>query len=214
MNIKQLSILSAFVFLFFACGDTNHEATEETHEGHDATEETATADVSYNLSTETSNVTWKGSMMGMYAHEGNVKLSEGTLTANAGNITGGSVTIDLSTIEPTDNNYPEDKPKEKLVGHLSSPDFFDIKEFPTATFVITSAEGTTITGDLTIKGKTNSETVTDVTVAEENGNITASGNLKFDRQKYGVSYQVTMKDMVISDEIELSISLSGSAATL
>jgi polyisoprenoid-binding protein YceI len=62
--------------------------------------------------------------------------------------------IDMGTINPTDENYSEDRPKENLVGHLSAPDFFDVANFPTASFVIKETTGSTVSGDLTIRGIT------------------------------------------------------------
>ena len=62
-------------------------------------------------------------------------------------------------------------------------------------------------GNLTIRGITNQETVKDVEVHTV-GDVTAiTGNLTFDRKKYEVSFDVPMKDMVISNDIELSINL-------
>ena len=35
----------------------------------------------------------------------------------------------------------------------------------------------------------------------------ASGTLKFDRQKYGVAYKGSKKDMLVGDEVVMKISL-------
>ncbi|MBK8659129.1 MAG: YceI family protein [Bacteroidetes bacterium] len=59
--------------------------------------------------------------------------------------------------------------KKSLLGHLSSPDFFDIANNPTASFVISSVEGNTAKGTLTIRGKANEETLTNVTLTEADG---------------------------------------------
>ena len=37
------------------------------------------------------------------------------------------------------------------------------------------------------------------------------GKLTFDRQKYGVAWKATMKDMVLQDNIELTVELVGKA---
>ena len=64
----------------------------------------------------------------------------------------------MTTINTTDL---EGKGKTNLDGHLKSDDFFGTEKFPTATLVIKSigeksANVYSVTGDLTIKGKTES----------------------------------------------------------
>ena len=68
------------------------------------------------------------------------------------------------------------------------------------------------TGMLTVRGKTHEEKVTDILITENGDMVTASGNLVFDRQKYGVAWSSGAKDMVLNDNIELSIEMSGKAA--
>ena len=79
---------------------------------------------------------------------------------------------------------------------------------PPASFKITSAEGTTASGDLTIKGITKPGTITDISVEETDGMVMASGNLVFNRQEFSVAYKAA-GDMVLSDDITLAISLTG-----
>lgn len=152
-------------------------------------------------------VGWTGSMVGVYDHTGTINILEGMISMENGTLSGGSFTIDMNSITPLDENYGEDNPKEKLVGHLGSADFFDIAANPTSNFVMTGMdlEAGTISGDLTVKGVTNAETLTDVTLDKETA--TATANLVFNRQTYGVSYASTMKDMVLSDDITLNITL-------
>ena len=187
-----------------SCGGGSGESTD----GQDsvAVESPAVEETTVNVNLETSVVGWKGTMMGMYSHSGTVKLTNGTVTMAGNAISGGSFTVDLSTIAPTDSNYSKDNTKEKLVGHLGSPDFFDVANTPLATFEITgSDESGNVMGNLTVRGKTNPETVTGVMFDEATGTIT--GTLVFNRQNYGVAYKSTMKDMVLSDDIELKITL-------
>jgi len=154
-----------------------------------------------------SSVEWTGAMAGMYEHTGTIGISEGTIVMENGMLSGGSFTIDMASIAPNDENYDEEKTAAKLVGHLSSPDFFDVAANPTATFEITSMdmEANTISVNLTLKGVTNAETLTDVVMDKETG--TATANMVFNRQTYGASYAMSMKDMVISDDIALKITL-------
>jgi polyisoprenoid-binding protein YceI len=79
----------------------------------------------------------------------------GAFTVDGGNTAGSSfaLTIKADTID-TANGKRDD--------HLRSPDFFDVKQFPTIAFKSTSVkpteEGFEVTGDLTIHGVTKSIT--------------------------------------------------------
>ena len=105
----------------------------------------------------------------------------------------------LDTLYKTEEN--------KLVRHLESADFFDVKNYPTASFAITesSPEDNSITGNLTIRGVTNHEIVSEIFFDKELN--TLSGTISFDRQKYGVSFKGSSKDMLISDDVDLKINL-------
>lgn len=187
----------------------NNKTTEQS--GATTAEVTSTG-TPYNINADsTSVVKWKGVMLGVKEHQGTVALKQGSLTINGGALAGGSFTVDLTAIQPTDGNYD---PKsgygpEKLVQHLQSPDFFDVANYPTATFVINTVEGNTAKGILTLRGKSNEETLTDITISEKEGEVTATGKLVFDRKKYGVAFDMPAKDMIISNDIELNVSVSG-----
>ncbi len=163
------------------------------------------------LNLDSSNVTWKGEMLGVFAHEGNVQIKEGTLSVAGDSITAGSFVIDLNTITPTDTNFneAEGKTTEVLIGHLRSDDFFAVDSISTATFTVTSFNGNVAMGKLNVRGVEGDENITDVVVSTANGMTTVTGKLVFDRQKYGVAWASPMKDMVLSDNIEINVSLIG-----
>jgi polyisoprenoid-binding protein YceI len=79
---------------------------------------------------------------------------------------------------------------DKLTKHLKSPDFFSVKEFPTASFKSTSIEkkskGYQVTGDLTLHGKTKEITFPANIVTK--GKFSLSGNVTINRQDFGLSY--------------------------
>lgn len=202
--MKKTTLLLALA-MSSAIAFTSCSSSSETAE---TTEETAViADGSYAINTDASMVTWTGTMLGVKAHEGTVALTDANVDVSNGAITGGTFTIDLASITPTDDAYTEEQTKEKLVGHLSSPDFFNVSEFPTATFAITGSEGDKVMGDLTVRGITNAETVENVVIMEENGATVMTGDIAFDRKKYEVSFDTGAEDMVISDDIEISVKL-------
>ena len=182
-----------------ACNSNSSETKEETEV---ATGE-ALANGDYIVDTTASEVMWKGVLLGVKEHFGTVNVTEGTFTVTDGTVSGGKITVDMSSMVPTDSTYDAENTKEKLVGHLSSPDFFDVANFPTATFEVTGSEGNKVMGNLTVRGKTNPETVENVSITADG----ITGDLTFNRKNYEVKFDLPMKDMVLSDDVKLSISL-------
>ena len=198
--------LIAFTFIITlitsSCGNTETKKQEAPSE----VQEVDSVRKVLNINTSTSSVEWKGVMVGIYSHNGFVSIKEGNLIWQGNSITGGSITIDMETMTQSDSLYKTEE--NKLVAHLESPDFFDVVNFPTATFEITSSEKGTnsVYGNLTVRGITDSEVVEDVIFDVEKKS--ATGTLKFDRQKYGVAYKGSKKDMLVGDEVEMTISLN------
>ena len=206
----------AVSMLFAACGGGAETASTEAPAEAEAPAETeaeapaATMDVT--IDTEASMVGWKGTVAGVKDHTGTLKFTEGTVNMEGDKVAGGSFTVDMASMVATDENYDEEHTSEMLIGHLSSPDFFDVANNPTAMFKITGMEGDDVVGELTLHGKTNPEKVTNVTVSEEGGKKMVSGTMVFNRQNYDVVYGIA-GDMIISDDIELDIKLvAGEAA--
>jgi polyisoprenoid-binding protein YceI len=200
-----LTITAAGTLFLASCGGGH----ERSNESEATTEEAAAVElVTKTVDAAASTVNWVGKMIGIKAHNGTINLQEGSLTMEGDKVVGGSFVVDMSSITPLDENYAPDGSeqgtREMLVGHLSSGDFFAIEENPTASFEITGAnEDGSVSGNLTIRGNTNIETVTDVKVADG----TVSGTLVFDRKKYDVAWDSPMKDAVLSNDIELQIEL-------
>lgn len=213
MTLSAATVIGAF--LLFSCGGPDQSNEQNNNNGKDtATTETSLEDAeikreNFTLNLDSSRVLWSGNMIGLYSHEGWVKLKEGNIEVSNGKISGGTFVVDMTSITPTDENYnvEEGNTKEKLVEHLSSDDFFLVSEYPTATFEITGADinNNQLTGDLTIRGITHEETIENVKFNREEG--TASGDLVFDRSVYDVKFKHPAQEMVLSDDIELHIQL-------
>lgn len=80
---------------------------------------------------------------------------------------------------------------DKLTNHLKSADFFDVRQFPTATFQSTNIEmqedGTAeITGDLTLVGKT--ESITFPAKVSTDGALELEAEFTLDRTQFGMNY--------------------------
>lgn len=196
-------VLVCAVALLASCNNKPKEETTNT------SVDSTSAEATYSLNVDSSSfVVWKGVMLGVKEHVGKVSFKEGSVTTKGGQLAAGTFTVDLSTIAPLDTNFNAKATKEKLIGHLSSADFFDVANFPTASFVVKTVNGNSAVGTLTVRGKSNEETLNNIVITETQGALKASGQLKFDRKKYDVKFDMPMKDMVISNDIELNIELT------
>ena len=132
-------------------------------------------------------------------HEGTFKKLDGTLAVDAADVSKSklSVTIDIASLTADD---------AKLTSHLKSPDFFDAKKNPQAKFASTAIKaGTekdsyTVTGDLTLLGKTNAVTFPAKAVTTA-GTTTVSAQFEIKRSEWGMTYG---KDKV-NDEVQLTL---------
>ena len=203
MKTLKFTLIGLFALSLIACNSSN----EKTKDNSSAkkTVNVKTEKASYQIDTEKSIVHWKGSMIGVYAHEGYLKFKSGKLTLANDKVTEGEFSVDMnSMITSDDDALYKMASREKLIGHLKSADFFDTENFPITTFKITKVNGNEAFGNLTIKGKTSEEKLTDILIQANK----LSGTLTFDRQKYGVSYKNTMNDMILANDIELKIEIT------
>jgi len=101
--------------------------------------------------------------------------------------------------------------------HLRSPDFLDVKKYPTITFrskrIETAGSGTLkMTGDLTIRGVTKEVVLTvegpTPSIKDPMGNIRVGGQAttKIDRKDFGLTWNKTVDGgVVVGDEVEITI---------
>lgn len=155
-----------------------------------------------------SEFTWKGEKVIAGGHVGTIKAKSAELVVEKNMIKSGKFEFDMNSITPTDVSGDN---LAKLSGHLKSPDFFDVANHPTATFVITKVEGAKVTGDLTVRGKTHP-----ITFDVKQEGKTFTGTSTFDRTKFDVMYSAkpeqsafdklekTAKEKVIKNEIVLN----------
>lgn len=216
MKLFRLLMLSFVATALFSCSSGPAGESAETGDATDTAAASAAAKT-YTVDTGSSIVNWEGSKVGG-SHVGTVALDAGTLSIKDGNIEAGEFTINFKAMTCTDEGM-DDETKGQLVGHLQSPDFFDVERYPTAKFVIASVEplegmeGMThaVKGNLTMKEQTKSVTFNANVNATENGVTAESNNFKINRTEWGVTYGSTLvgalKDKAISDEIGLKVRL-------
>ena len=196
-SIKKLTFL--FLISLFSCNGNENNKTS-TDNNFITQNETL-----FEVDTANSSISWVGTMVGIYKHNGLIGIKEGNLSWDGNSFYEGKFTINMKSITQLDTLYKTEE--NKLVRHLESDDFFDVINYPTASFTITESkpENNSITGSLTIRGITNSETVSEIFFDKELS--TVSGTISFDRQKYGVSFKGSSKDMLISDDVDLKVNL-------
>ncbi|MFT3948065.1 MAG: YceI family protein [Agriterribacter sp.] len=154
---KSLLSIGVAAILATSCQQAPDAAKAETTEKQEAAQ--VAGATPYAIDTITSSVGWLGTKP-VGKHNGDFKLSGGSLSVEDGAVKGGSFVININSIK--DHDLTDAESNGKLVGHLKSPDFFDAAKFPTAKFEITSIEalqndsaGThKISGNLTLKDST------------------------------------------------------------
>lgn len=180
----------------------------------------AFASVVMKIDPAASTVGWKGTKKLGSAHNGGVALKEGSITMDAkGQLKSGSFVVDMTTISNEDLKGSPDYQK-KLVGHLSSADFFDVAKYPTASFKITGVkvdpkkkDEVVVSGDFTMIGKTNPISFP-AKIVSDKGMTTGEAVIKINRTKWGLKYgsgnffKELAADKIISDEFELSLKLT------
>jgi polyisoprenoid-binding protein YceI len=155
-----------------------------------------------NVDLTKSEFKWRGDKVVTGGHEGTVALKSAELTLDKDVIKSGTFVIDLNTIVVTD--IKDASRATRLADHLKNDDFFNVPSYPTATLNITKVEGTKVTGDLTVKGKTHP-----VTFEIKRNGKEFTGSLVFNRTQYGVNYasgnifKDLAADKIIKDEIKI-----------
>lgn len=166
-----------------------------------------------------SKVNWTGYKIGG-KHKGHIEISSGELLFMDDALIGGTIEIDMATVSNTD--IESEDMKTKLETHLKSPDFFDVKTHPTATFKIDKvvsygliADNKSrykIIGQLTMKGITK-EVKFEANFFEYDTSYSISARLRLDRSDFNIRYGsgtffADIGDKVIYDEVLLDLSLS------
>jgi polyisoprenoid-binding protein YceI len=159
----------------------------------------------YPIDPSTAKIEWTGVKI-TGKHDGSFTKFAGAIDVPRGNAEAGRVRLVIETASLTTD-------PEKLVGHLKSPDFFDVQRFPTATFESTSiaaragANGAThaVTGNLTLHGQTRSITFP-ATISVGGGRIRAKSEFSIARKQFGLVYP-GMPDDLIKDDVSIRLTI-------
>ena len=216
-TFKNYLFLFALVALVASCKNAPKGEAAATTDAAPVAE--AMAAKTLNVDIAKTLINWTGSKVGG-THTGGLKLSSGSVDVDGDKITGGKFTIDMASMTCTDLDA---EGGAKLVGHLSSPDFFDVAKFPQAMFEITKVTALSgnpdanamVYGNLTMKDITKQIGFKANAKVGPNGVSVSTGDFTIDRTDFGIQYGSSKladiaKDKVISDKIGLKINLSAS----
>lgn len=135
----KLFLLALVAGLFItSCDKAADSGNEGGEDGNTTDTEVKATPDSYSITTEGAEVVWTGSKEGG-AHIGSFGLTGGSVEVTGDLITGGNATLDLTAMTILDEEL-DDESKGKLVGHLSSEDFFNVAAHPNVTVTITGSE--------------------------------------------------------------------------
>ena len=205
-SLATLTLASALV----ACDNNPTEGAaqatvQEPAQGAEpAAVEPSTNSVRYAFSNANSKIAFVGAKV-TGKHDGSFGTFAGTVQVvdNAIERSSVSVEIDAASIAVD---------QEKLTGHLKSPDFFDVAQFPKVRFTSTNivaggADGAThtVTGNLEMHGVT--KTITFPATLRVSGNA-AEGDASFgiNRKDWNIVYP-GMPDDLIKDEVLLTLTI-------
>lgn len=216
--MKKLIYLPIVLALLFTACKTENKQKETKNEVVEANVKTVTTlnGTTHFADVNASQVVWKG-FKPTGSHDGILLLKNGEIEFNEGNLKQAYFEIDMNSIECKDMPA-DDENNQKLVGHLKSADFFNVEEFPSASFKLTSQKTDEkgqllLTGDLTVKEITKS--ISFPASLNEDGQVITlvSAPFNINRTDYGIKYKSKnffkdLKDKFINDEFEVSFDVA------
>ncbi|MBI1317250.1 YceI family protein [bacterium] len=205
MKHVRLFALLSMSWALASCGNGTGNAVDAT----DA-QETAAGGTQTFVVAPGADLKWEGYKSFVeWRHNGVIKIAEGQLSAENGELKSGRFVIDMKSIQPLDME-PTNEKYNDLVGHLMSPDFFLVDSFPTATFEITAIEpasdaaGNThkMSGNLTLRGVTKNISFPVKVHAMEGGMHLTAPEFTIDRTQWGVIYGANDGKMTLTDDLK------------
>ncbi|MDB5218831.1 MAG: Rhodanese-like domain protein [Myxococcaceae bacterium] len=189
---------------------TTGEAVTTTSQSATAAGTASQGTAKYAFDQSTSKVTFVGSKV-TGKHDGGFNTFKGTVDLVDGAPEKSKVDVQIEADSITTDT-------EKLTGHLKSPDFFDTKANPKASFVSTEIKKGgdkgathTVTGNLTIKGITKSVTFpATINVAGDNASVDAE--FAINRRDFSLNYAGMPNDL-IRDDVLIKLAIKAKKAS-
>lgn len=209
-NLFNLLLLTSLVGFFVSCQNAPKGEKVVAEAAKKVVPKMATK--TYKVDGAASKVSWSGSKA-TGTHTGTLNVTSGNVDTKDGKVVGGTFNIDMNSLACTD--LEAGKGKEKLEGHLKSPDFFNVAANPTSTFTITNVNNGNVTGNLTMMGVTKSITFPATIGMSDSGVTVSSNDFTINRTDFGMKYGSAsffdnLKDKAINDKVGLKIQLKAS----
>lgn len=139
---KLLSIfLFSVIVILSSCNSSENEAVEKS-----IPSEVVLSPVNYKVN-DNAFVVWqaKHNEDTKYAYQSKVKISDGSIMVEGGEITKAKFSFDIASL--ADTNLPGN-----LIKHLKGADYFNVTSFPEITFYVSQVENGEAKGTLTVVG--------------------------------------------------------------
>ena len=189
--MKKIILSSAFALATMALFSFNNPTSTKSVE-------------TFTVTTEKSKVDFTGSKKSDY-HTGYFPVKSGSVKVNGGKLVGGTFVVDVAGMKVTDGAG------DKLAGHLSTADFFDVAKFGEATFNINTVKYITkekaiLTGSVTIKGITKKISFNAIIRNADEKGFFAEAFFPIDRTLFGINYGVG----AIDKQVQLAVHIYAS----
>jgi polyisoprenoid-binding protein YceI len=158
----------------------------------------------FTVTAQKSKVDFTGSKKNDY-HTGYFPVKSGSVKVDGGKLVGGTFVVDVAGMKVTD------AAGDRLAGHLSTADFFDVAKFGEATFNITAvkyttADKATLTGSVTLKGITKEMSFEAIIRSADEKGFFAEAFFPMDRTLFGINYGVG----AIDTQVQLAVHIYAS----
>lgn len=166
----------------------------------------------YKLDASHTAITWHVDHFGFSTPSGKFMSAEGSVTLDKANPAASSVNVTIKMAEVNSG-------VAKLDEHLKAKDFFDVAQFPTATFTstkvdVTGADTADVTGNLTLRGVTKPVTLkvklnklAENMFKKQTAGFTATTTIK--RSDFGISAYLPN----LGDDVRIEIESEANLAT-
>ncbi|HEY9004034.1 MAG TPA: YceI family protein [Mucilaginibacter sp.] len=164
-----------------------------------------------------SNIAWKAEKP-TGTHLGTIAITGGRLNFTCRQLSGGSVNIDMRSINVTDLSSPD---KQKLEGNLRGDNFFETDKYPQARLDIISVDHKsepsyhfiTVNGNLTMHGITKRIVFTADITKNAVDQFNAQADIDIDRRDWNIATSNIKYNTLIYKTIHLHVTLQANKPT-